>query len=84
MHGESDEESFHDVQEQGAVYGMCTFEQSLIQLFRQGRISEKTAMFNASDKSTLRQALDRIKNEQGQTATDNQLEIDADYGQASS
>ena len=63
---------------------MCTFEQSLIQLFRQGRISEKTAMFNASDKSTLRQALDRIKNEQGQTATDNQLEIDADYGQAPS
>ena len=84
LHGESDEESFHDVQEQGAVYGMCTFEQSLIQLFRQGRISEKTAMFNASGKSTLRQALDRIKNEQGQTATDNQLEIDADYGQAPS
>ncbi len=84
LYGETEEKCFYDIQEQGEVYGMCTFDQSLSRLFRQGQITEKVAMFNGSSKSTLRQALDRIKNEQGQTATSNKLEIDADYGQTPS
>ncbi len=81
LHGETEETCFYDIQEQGEVYGMCTFDQSLSRLFRQGQISEQVAMLNGSNKSTLRQMLDRIKNEQGQTAKSNKLEIDADYGQ---
>ncbi len=81
VNGESEQETFYDLQEQGEVYGMRTFDGSLAELFKQGKISEQTALLNASSKGTLRQALDKIKHEQGTACDNTKLEIDDEYGQ---
>lgn len=81
VNGENEQETFYDLQEQGEVYGMRTFDGSLAELFKQGKISEQTALLNASSKGTLRQALDKIKQEQGLACDNTKLEIDDEYGQ---
>ncbi len=81
INGETEQETFYDLQEQGEVYGMRTFDGSLAELFRQGKINEQTALLNASSKGTLRQALDKIKHEQGLASDNTKLEIDDEYGQ---
>ncbi len=46
-----DYEKIPDVMEQNTAIGMCTFDQSLLQLFKSGDISEETAI-TQSDKSS--------------------------------
>ncbi|PIE69029.1 MAG: twitching motility protein [Deltaproteobacteria bacterium] len=80
-HGETEEKTFYSILEQGATYGMVTFDQYLISLYKKGLIDEEAAMLSGSDTSRLGQMLDRIKSEKGEKVTDIKgLELDTEYG----
>jgi len=80
--GETEEKTFYSILEQGATYGMVTFDSYLVKLYTQGLIDEESAMLSGSDKSRLGQMLDRIKSEKGERVTDIKgLELDTEYGQ---
>ena len=80
IHGESEDKTFYSILEQGAVYGMVTFDLYIADLFKEGIINEETAMLCGSDRTRLGQMLDRIKSSRGETVTDIEgLELDLDY-----
>lgn len=80
MNGETEEKTFYNVITAGETYGMATFDQYLMRLYREGTISEETAMLSASDKSRLKQMIDREKSLKGEKVTDiDGLELDLDY-----
>lgn len=81
FNGESGEKTFYNVVESGEAYGMFTFDQHLTRLFEEEKITQKTAMSTASDRSRLGQAINRIKTLKGEKVTDIQdLELDFEYG----
>ncbi|MFO7816434.1 MAG: type IV pilus twitching motility protein PilT [Thermodesulfobacteriota bacterium] len=80
LQGENAETSFYNLISEGDAYGMFTFDQHLRKLFEQGKISENIALLNASDKTTLKQMIDKIKVERGEDVTDiTGLELDYAY-----
>ncbi len=82
QNGETGEKTFYNVIAQGGTYGMTTFDQFLIRIYQSELITEDIALLNASDKSNLKQMIDRIKSERGEKVTDIEgLELDKDYGQ---
>ena len=81
LNGEREEKTFYNVVAQGDAYGMTTFDQYLINLYQDEKITEDMAMLNASDKSNLKQMIDRIKSARGEKVTDIEgLELDVEYG----
>ncbi|RQD59342.1 MAG: PilT/PilU family type 4a pilus ATPase [Desulfonatronovibrio sp. MSAO_Bac4] len=82
LNGENEEKTFYNVIAEGDAYGMTTFDQYLINLYQQELISEDIAMLNSSDRSRLKQMIDRIKSSRGEKVTDIEgLELDINYGQ---
>lgn len=81
LNGETEEKTFYNIIEQGDAYGMTTFDLYLMDLYQKDYITEEMAMLNASDKSRLKQMIDRVKASKGEKVTDIQgLELDLDYG----
>lgn len=44
---------------------MITFDQYLLNIYQEEKITEEITILNASDKSSLKQMIDRIKSERG-------------------
>lgn len=63
--GESDLRDFHEIIEANTIHGWMTFEQSMLSLFREGRISEEVAMTYSVNKPAMRKSLDLAKKELG-------------------
>ncbi|MDQ3622681.1 MAG: PilT/PilU family type 4a pilus ATPase [Verrucomicrobiota bacterium] len=61
--GESDLRSIHEIVEGNYQNGWHSFEQSLTLLFKEGRITEETAMLQCVDKPAMRKSLDAVKKE---------------------
>jgi twitching motility protein PilT len=61
--GENELRDFHEIIEASHVNGWHSFEQSLIKLFRDQRITEETAMLYSVNKPSMRRALDVAKKE---------------------
>ena len=81
LKGESEDKTFYNVIFDGDAYGMITFDQYLLNLFEQEIITEEIAMLNASDRSRLKQMIDKVKAKRGEKVTDIEgLELDLDYG----
>ncbi len=80
VNGEDGEKTFYNVLSTSSSYGMRTFDESLLEMYRHDLISEEIAMLHGSDKSRLGQMIDRIKSERGEKVTDIEgLELDTDY-----
>lgn len=80
VNGETEEKTFYNVLATSNTYGMTTFDQYLINLFKDGVITEETAMLSASDKSHLGKMIDKVKTERGERVTNiDGLEIDDEY-----
>jgi twitching motility protein PilT len=78
--GESDERTFYDIIEASQAFGMMTFEQSIVDLFRKELVTEETAMSYASRKSVVGRGIDAVKAERGEkTTTIEDLTMDRDY-----
>jgi twitching motility protein PilT len=61
--GESELRDFHEIIEASHVNGWHSFEQSLIKLYRDQRITEETAMLYSVNKPSMRRAIDIAKKE---------------------
>lgn len=69
LSGKSDAEGFADILEQGAPYGMVTFDAATAALFAAGVVSEETAVSRAADRAALSRALDTIKAARGESVS---------------
>jgi len=80
INGETAEKTFYDIIETSQALGMHTFDQSIIELYKQGLITEETAVAFASRRSTVTREIDRIKAQRGEKTTDIEgLKIDTEY-----
>jgi len=81
LHGETEEKTFYEVMERSQAFGMMTFDQCIAAHFRNGLITEETAIAYASHRSAMGRAIGGIKSERGEkTTTIEGLEIDRAYG----
>ncbi len=81
LHGESEGKTYYEIIQAGKAFGMITFDDYIIELFRQGLISEETAKAYASNRGIVGRGIDFVKSSMGQATTDiGRLEVDKDYG----
>jgi twitching motility protein PilT len=80
LHGESEGKTFYEIMKSGRAFGMVTFDDSLVNLFEQGLITEDTAMAHASRKGVVGRGIDSVKSARGEATTDiEKLEMDHSY-----
>ncbi|MBW1998645.1 MAG: PilT/PilU family type 4a pilus ATPase [Deltaproteobacteria bacterium] len=81
LHGESEGKTFYEMIEQGQPFGMMTFDQCIIDLYRKDCITEETAMSYASRKAVVGRGIDAIKASRGEKTTSiDGLTMDSQYG----
>jgi len=81
LHGESEGKTFYEIIQAGKAFGMITFDDYIIELFKQGLISEEIGKAYASNKGIVGRGIDTVKSARGQSTTDlGKLEVDSDYG----
>ena len=61
MTGEKEGKTFYDVMIQGSAFGMRTFDQDLIELYKKGLIEEEIAVMHAIRKDKVSREIDLIK-----------------------
>lgn len=61
--------AFYEIMEK-RTFGMQTFDQNLLSLYKEGLIDEVTAITYASIRSVIRQGIDKIKAKRGEPTTD--------------
>ena len=64
--GETATLGFRDIMEQGAPYGMVTFDAAVAALFAAGTVTEAAALDRATDRAAMARALDAVKAGRGQ------------------
>jgi twitching motility protein PilT len=80
IQGESEGKTFYEIIEGSQAFGMMTFDQSISEAYRQGLITEETAMSYASRKAIVGRAVDSIKAARGEKTTSIEgLTLDAEY-----
>lgn len=80
LHGESEGKTFYEIIQQGAAFGMATFDDFIVHLYEQGLITQETAMAYASRKGIAGRGIDMVKAARGESTTDiDRLEIDHQY-----
>jgi twitching motility protein PilT len=80
LNGESEGKTFYEIIEGSQPFGMMTFDQSIVEHFTKGLITEQTALSYASRKALVKRAIDSIKSARGEkTTTIENLSIDEDY-----
>jgi twitching motility protein PilT len=81
LHGESEGKTFREIIEAGSQYGMTTFDDYIITLYKEGQITEETALAYATTKGVVSRGIDSVKSGRGEATTGIAgLEIDQEYG----
>ncbi len=75
LSGESEGRTFYDVMTQGGPFGMQTFDQNLIELYKQGLIEEDIAYYHAIRKDIVGRQIELIKKERQREEPAINLEI---------
>jgi twitching motility protein PilT len=85
LHGESEGKTFYEIIQAGKAFGMITFDDYIVDLYKEGLITEETARAYASNKGIVGRGIDTVKSASGQATTDlGKLEIDKGYGKPTS
>ena len=83
LHGESEGKTFYEIIEGSQPFGMMTFDQSIVQIYKEGLITEDTAMSYSSRKAIVGRSIDSIKASRGEKTTSiEDLKLDEQYGHA--
>lgn len=78
--GETADKTFYDVIATSGGQGMQTFDQSILEHYKNGLITEETAVAFASRKPVVLREIDKIKAQRGEKTTDIEgLTLDLDY-----
>ncbi|MBW1722120.1 MAG: PilT/PilU family type 4a pilus ATPase [Deltaproteobacteria bacterium] len=81
LNGESEGKTFYEIIEQSRPFGMMTFDQCIADLYKEGLITEETAISYASRRAVVGRAIDAIKAARGEKTTSIEgLAIDKEYG----
>lgn len=81
LNGESEGKTFYEIIEGSRPFGMMTFDQCITDAYKNGLISEDTAMSYASRKAVVGRSLDTVKAERGEKTTSiEDLALDDKYG----
>ena len=81
LNGESEGKTFYEIIESSRPFGMMTFDQCIADHFKNGLITEETAMSYASRKAIVGRAIDSIKSARGEKTTSiEDLSLDDSYG----
>ncbi|MFH1241028.1 MAG: PilT/PilU family type 4a pilus ATPase [Pseudomonadota bacterium] len=85
LHGEEEGKTFYEIIEGSRAFGMMTFDQCIAEHYKQGLVTEESAMSYASRKSKMGRAIDFIKSARGEkTTTIEGLTVDTEYGKKDS
>ena len=80
-HGESEGKTFYEIIEAASSFGWKTFDMTMIDLFREGRITEETALLYCTTKGVVSRGIDRARKERGEdTSGIRGLTLDLEYG----
>ncbi|MGA1841797.1 MAG: type IV pilus twitching motility protein PilT [bacterium] len=80
LNGETEDKTFYHMISNGEAFGMKTFDKSIVELYKQGLITEDTAMTYASKRNVVGRGIDAIKSVKGEKTTDIAgLSMDRDY-----
>jgi twitching motility protein PilT len=80
LNGESEGKTFYEIIQDSEALGMQTFDTHIIRLFRDGVITEETALSYASKRSVVSRGLDVIKATKGEKTSDIEgLALDKEY-----
>jgi twitching motility protein PilT len=82
LNGESEGKTFYEIIQVSRAFGMITFDDFIVELYKENLISEDTAKAYASNKGIVGRGIDSVKSERGQATTDllGKLEVDSGYG----
>lgn len=81
LHGESEGKTYYEIIQAGTAFGMTTFDDYIVELYKKELIDEETAMAYASRKGIVGRGLDSVKSARGEATTDiEELAIDTGYG----
>ncbi len=75
MTGEKEGRTFYDVMTQGKAFGMRTFDQDLIELYKKGLIEEDVAIMHAIRRDRVSREIDLIKKQRNKETTITSLEL---------
>ena len=77
LHGEREGRTFQEIIEAGQAFGMVTFDNYIIGLYREGVITEETALSYATTRGVVGRGIDSIKSSKGEATTEiEKLEVD--------
>jgi twitching motility protein PilT len=80
IHGESEGKTFYEMIEKARPFGWSTFDNYILDLYRDGDISEKSALDYASKRAVVKRGIDQLKAHRGEKTTDIEgLKIDEAY-----
>jgi twitching motility protein PilT len=80
-HGEAEGKTFYEIIEAASSFGWKTFDMTMIELFKDGLITEETAMLYCTTKGVVSRGIDNIKKERGEdTSGVHGLALDLEYG----
>ena len=65
VYGESENKSFHEIIEAGSSLGWHTFDQSIIEAYKAGVVTEETALVSCTNKGKMRRDLDLLQKQRG-------------------
>lgn len=80
VHGEAEGRTFYEMMEQKSPFGWTTFDSWILDLYKNGLITEETAIAYASQRAVVKRGIDNIKAARGERTTDIEgLRLDVDY-----
>jgi len=81
LHGESEASTFYDIIQAGGAFGMTTFDDYIVELYRDNIVTQETAIAYASRKGVVGRGIDAVKSARGEATTDIEgLKVDHAYG----
>lgn len=73
--GEGEGKSFHEIIEASYTFGWRSFDQSCLEAYEKGLISEETAMLYCSKRGQVQRGIDNIKKKRGENTTEYVLKM---------
>ncbi|WP_456434194.1 type IV pilus twitching motility protein PilT [Thermosulfuriphilus sp.] len=74
--GEDEGRTFYHIIHEGSPYGMQTFDQHILQLFKEGLITEETALAYCTRRDLVGRGIDLIKSARGEKTSEMELSLD--------